>query len=147
MRQPDIAPISDSQYRLRENYVYEWMNDGRHNRLVIPKGFVYDGASIPRVFWFFGLRIDGLIRSAALCHDWLYSLSGDFQSRGNRGSHFYYIQYQDDQGAWVEQSRPWTREQADLLFARVMREAGYAKWKRRAAFIAVRLFGWLAWQG
>ena len=40
----------------------------------VPKGFVSDGASIPKMFW--GLIapcIDGRTIRAAIIHDWLYS--------------------------------------------------------------------------
>lgn len=144
MRQPDITPIAETRYKLREDYTYEYKHDGTLYRLTVPKGFKYDGSSVPWFLWWTGLRPDGLVRAAACLHDWLYSMSNDYPTPGNRDSHYYYIRYHKG-GEWIPQSKPWTRKQADKLFARAMREAGYAKWKRRAAYIAVRLFGWVPW--
>jgi hypothetical protein len=39
----------------------------------IPRGYVYDGASIPRIFWFLiGSPFEPVFAAAALVHDWFY---------------------------------------------------------------------------
>lgn len=40
---------------------------------------------------------------------------------------------------------PWTREDAGRLFARLMREQGVARWRRRAAYLAVRIVAAASW--
>ena len=51
-----------------ENWEYD-LPDGR--RVLIPKGFVFDGASIPRLLWFF-LSPTGLLLIPGLIHDFGY---------------------------------------------------------------------------
>ena len=42
------------------------LHGGVRRRILIPKGFVYDGASVPRLVWTLsGILPDGLIRAAA----------------------------------------------------------------------------------
>ncbi|MEW8044190.1 MAG: DUF1353 domain-containing protein [Candidatus Sedimenticola endophacoides] len=48
-------------------------------------------------------------------------------------------------GQWCATHGRWSRREADRLFARIMREAGVSRFKRRVAFIGVRLFGWFSW--
>jgi len=141
IKQPNITPISDLEYELVEDYVYTWEHNFRDQRLTIPKGFIFDGASVPQILWWTGLRPDGLLRAGALLHDWIYSMGS---KPGNNGSHHYYYDYHGN-GKWVVQVKPWTRKQSDQIFSRAMREAEYPKWKRRIAYIAVRLFGRGAW--
>ena len=40
--------------------------------IIIPKGYRFDGASVPRIFWWFIPRLDDRIL-AVLGHDWMYS--------------------------------------------------------------------------
>ncbi len=60
------------KWKLMENWKYELVaDDGKSNTIIIPKGFVFDGASIPRIFWFF-LSPIGLLLIPALIHDYGY---------------------------------------------------------------------------
>ncbi len=60
------------KWQLMENWQYELItDDGKLNTIIIPKGFVFDGASIPRIFWFF-LSPIGLLLIPALIHDYGY---------------------------------------------------------------------------
>ncbi len=137
--QPLIVPIAEDLYRLVETYSYEWDNAGIRNRLTIPAGFEFDGASAPRIIWTLtGIIPDGLIRAAALVHDFIYRHGGRLPA----GVHQVLVN-----GEWVDARGRWTRGQADKMFARLMREAGYSKTRRRAAYLGVRLFGWASWKG
>lgn len=151
--QPDILPVADRLYRLDEDYVYCWtIAAGEDNRfaepsevghqtryrIIVPAGFTYDGASVPRLLWTLtGIRPDGLIRAAALVHDWLYFYEG----RLPPGS----FQYLNAQGQWENVIGRWSRRDADRLFGRMLREAGVARRRRRWAYRAVRAFGWIPW--
>ncbi len=136
-KQPDVLPVTDKIYRLDEDYSYCWIKNSIENRISIPAGFRYDGASVPRLLWTItSIRRDGLIRAAALVHDWIYIHAG----RLPEGSHQYKVG-----GNWVDVYGRWKRKQADLLFARLMREADYSKTKRRLAYLAVRVFGRFSW--
>ena len=141
--QPDIEPLPGDRYRLRRDHLYEWehTSDGASTRyrLGVPAGFVYDGASVPRLLWTItGYLPDGLQREAALLHDWLYVHEGAPPPPS-------YRVFAEE--GWEDCPEVWTREAADRLFGRLMREAGVPKLRRRLAYRAVRLWGWLYWRG
>ena len=93
--------------------------------IAIKAGFVTDFASIP---WGANLIIRKLGRhtKASVIHDYLY------QNHSVTNGHVTYT---------------FTRKQADRIFLVAMEELGVAPWKRRSMWVAVRLAGWLAWNG
>jgi hypothetical protein len=137
---PVVRVLGPDRFELLRPYVYQWAApdfDGRRARLAIPMGFVFDYASVPRPVHAFIGRLDlGLV--APLMHDWLYAFGG----RLPVGSHEWLIG-----DTWQQVGEPWTRRDADRLFGRHMREEGVARWRRRSAYRAVRLFGSRAWGG
>lgn len=75
--QPSNLPVADGTYRLLDTYHYCWDLNGQQSRITVPEGFTYDGASVPRLAWTLsGITPDGLIRAAALIHDWIYNHAG-----------------------------------------------------------------------
>jgi len=83
-------------------------------RFTVPKGFQWDGASIPSVFWsfLFVTPFHHTVRRAGLLHDFMYSRHRD-------------------------------RALADALFLALMRDDG-ANWAQRTImYLAVRCFGWI----
>lgn len=125
-------------FRLTEDAAYTWCHaTGDHDalRLVVPSGFEHDFASVPRGLWWFISPID--LGIASIFHDWLYREGGGVTTLARRRG----------DGAWVELTDPWTRFDADRLFARMMREQGVSKLRRRAAFKAVHWFGGSGWRG
>lgn len=86
----------------------------------IPHGFEFDLASIPRFLWViippFSLSI-----TAPLIHDYLYNKRG------------------------IVENNTYTLSQTDKLFEKLMESEEVPRWKRKSAYIAVRLFGWLYW--
>ncbi len=109
-----------------------------YNRIAVPSGFTYDGASVPRIAWSItGIRPDGLLRAAAAVHDWIYQWKGQLP----RGSHAFRI----DEFPWQDAIGRWRRKDCDRLFGRMMREAGVPSVKRKMAYLAVRLLGGLSW--
>lgn len=80
--QPDIRPVGDCKdrlYMLYEDVVYNFIGVfGKHTgyfQLSIDFGFICDGQSSPRLFWFL-FRPDGVVRIGALSHDALYRTKG-----------------------------------------------------------------------
>lgn len=134
LTQPDLRPISDREYRLHSDYEYVWREGLARHRLFIPAGFVNDGASVPRAIWWL-IRPDGLIRAAALVHDYLYRYSGDLPVGA----------YTVDEMPMMGSARVFTRQEADDLFYQIMREAEVSAWKAWIAHKGVRLGGWRAW--
>ena len=146
IKQPYNMPIDgrphglkrDQTYLLMAEYIYKWDKNGETYRIVVPKGFIYDGASIPRLVWTLtGMRPDGLLRAAALVHDFLYEHKGKMP----KGTY----QMRSDK-RYTDLNDQWSRKNADKMFARILKESGVSRFKRRMACRAVRLGGWLAWR-
>lgn len=121
---PSVRPLPEHRWVLLAEYTHTWVHEGVEYSLSIPEGFVFDFASVPRIVWALISPMD-LGAAPPLVHDWMYHLRGrtpmlvDGRVRVPK----------------------WSRKDADRLFARMMREAGVAKWRRRMAYRAVRLFG------
>ena len=91
----------------------------RKKSLVVPAGFKWDGASVPRVFRPSVFSpIDPEAVRGSCGHDWIYET----------------------------QPEGWTRAEADLLFLCCLLEDGAPVRKALKAYIGVRLFGWIAWR-
>lgn len=130
--------VGEIAYMLSDPWFYSWRGrDGVYRRFNVPVGFIYDGASVPQIVWTVsGIIPDGLIRAAALVHDYLYVYRGAVP----RGTYQKLID-----GNWVDLEWVWTRREADKMFCRIMRESGVPRSKRRMAYRAVRLFGGGFW--
>lgn len=135
---PIRAPGDDPLYRVVQPWRYQWELPGRAvQRLIIPRDFEVDGASVPRLLWTLtGITPDGLHRAAALAHDFLYRYAGHLPAGGHQ------VRLP---GGWVDAGHLWTREEADRLFARILRECGVGRFRRRLMYLGVRLGGWRAW--
>lgn len=92
----------------------------RGHLIRIPKGFLCDLASIPRIFRPI-LSVNGDHREAAILHDWLY------YKKGHAALSIF------------------TREECDKLFLEAMLESGVSKAKSYLMFAGVRVGGWVAW--
>lgn len=110
--------ITQSDYNIHVHYLGddgEW----KHTDVLVPFGFEFDLASIPRFAWRIIAPFE-LSLVAPLVHDWIYhnvGLMGRF-----------------------------SRREADRVFRYLMEESGIAKWRVKAAYSAVRLFGGRAWK-
>jgi hypothetical protein len=87
-------------------------------KFLIPRRFESDGASVPRLFW----RIvfpnsDSHVTTAGICHDFIYR----------------------------RQPADWTRAEADRMFYALLIEHGAGFSAAWCAYLAVRLFGGIAW--
>lgn len=143
INQPANRPIGKRKYRLTEDFFYtlpKWLEAELKltTETIAPffsvlEGSVNDGASVNRIAWTTtGIRPDGLIRAAALVHDFLYIQKGvvtDIPAI-NRialiGSHASRITL--------------TRKQVDRLFYHMMIESGMGKVKAKLAYFGVRWF-------
>lgn len=109
-----LEPYGDRKWILKEEYVYE-ING---YCLKVPKGFVTDLASVPRVLWVF-FPPYGKYTEAAVVHDYLYSEINDTGIN---------------------------RELADKIFNHIMKELGVSFYKRNSMYRAVRTFGEASWK-
>jgi hypothetical protein len=104
--------VAGEYWILLEDFTYE---DGNY-KVTVPKGFKFDLASIPRLFWRLTAPHE-LGLAGPLVHDYLYR-HGGYVPSGN-----------------------FSRSDADWIFFNIMREARVPAWRRWIAYIAVRLFG------
>ncbi len=130
-KQPENVPVGENYYRLTEDYVY---NITPTLRIRVLSDFYWDGASIPKAFYWF-LRRDGRIRAASLIHDAIYTNGVFLRNQYLLGS------------TWRCNPRSLSRKTADKLFYNLMIEASISKWKANIAYRCVRLFGKKHWKG
>ena len=90
--------------------------------LIIPAGFRFDLASVPRLFWPLIAPFD-LSLEAPLVHDFLY--------RFHQPAGF---------------ARPFRRGQVDRLLRVIAKREGVCCWRRSLAWLAVRVAGFWAWR-
>jgi len=151
LTQPDARPIKLTKkerkkhgikwgrtaYVLNNDWCYKWEIEGRIRRINMPKGFIYDLASVPRAGALIGIHPDGLHRAAATIHDWIYEHEGELP----KGSYQEFID-----GEWVDLDDVWIRENADRIFCRIMKESGVGRKRRWIMFKVVHRLGWIAWR-
>ena len=109
------------RWEVVEGYVYNYDGDN----LLIPKGFVFDGASIPRLFWAV-LSPTGLLLIPGLFHDYGYRydyLWCDGQ-KWNDGA---------GKAFW------------DKLFLEIGEEVNGVHFANWIAWSALKIGGWVAW--
>lgn len=96
----------------------------QNRRVVIPRGYLTDGASVPRPFWSF-VPPWGQYGQAAVMHDWLCE----------------YLRVWDTKEAkWIKI----TREECDNIFNDAMRSLGVSNTTRRIMYGAVKAYSHLA---
>lgn len=95
---------------------YLW-KDPIHGDIIVPEGFIFDGASIPEWAWSLILTnpFDEGVVQAALVHDWLYT------------------------------THEVPRAEADAIFYEILTDQEVSNHKRLIMYLAVRTFGALAW--
>lgn len=114
---PNILPVLGKGL-----HDYQVAQDWRCYGLVVPAGFMCDGASIPRILWVFRPP-DGLHRAGDVWHDWGYA---------NRGRRYPYPDL--------------SRAQVDRGFREIMILSGVKPWVAWIMWAAVRVGGWLPWR-
>ena len=98
--------IGTGSYRLKEPLIY----DGKI-KIVVPAGFIYDGASVPKLFTNVFPKSGARYDRAACLHDFLYA------------------------------TRMFNRKKCDEIFLEAMKFDKMTKWKAWIIYKSVRLFG------
>jgi Protein of unknown function (DUF1353) len=111
---PLVRAFGDNNYWIVAEEM-TWTIGNTSEKIVIPKGFVTDFASIPQSLWSLGLSPQGRYSRAAVVHDYLY---------------------------W---SQSCTRSQADRLLVIAMKESQVGKFDEVAIYEGVNTFGASAW--
>lgn len=110
----NLKPINDGKCILEADYIY--LINGF--LITVPKGFITDGASIPKSLqWIYDPY--GKYIKAAVIHDYLYSKYNDTGIN---------------------------RTLADKIFDFIMKETGVNAKTRRKFYVAVKYFGKIFWQ-
>ena len=108
---------------------YSYLHKGV--RLFIPKGFIFDGASIPRPFWWI-LEPTGLLLIPSIFHDYAYQHD--------------YLWHMLPEGPAM-----WKRGAGKAFWDKLFLEIGEAvngvHFANRVAWLSVTVGGWWAWQG
>ena len=90
--------------------------DGRVFEIVVGDGFTFDGCSTPRFLWrVTGHPLEVPRVAAALAHDWVYA------------------------------AQLTSRKTADQIYREICRQVGMSRVRAFAEYLALRAFGWLAW--
>ena len=129
----DCPGVAVKQKDASEDYVvYEdyQFNLGQY-RVTAWKGFEYDRASIPPVFWALRLDKDSLSNVAPLFHDLMYRHGGALPAKGKVSP----------------SGKTFTRDETDLIFRDLMKRCGVSKARRELAYIAVSTMGKSSWKG
>ena len=123
------------RYRLLDDFAYDREFADAVERIIVPAGFTFDGASIPRAAWSaVGLTPGGPILAAATVHDLLYRFDGKLPSGC--------LLERDYGDEWRELDYTFTRKEADAIFREIMRTTGaFRGLQIWAAHAAVRVFG------
>lgn len=103
----------------------------RGEKIVIPKGFVFDGASIPRILWAI-LSPTGLLLIQGLIHDY--------------GYRYDYIWIYDSNGVAYKGHKNAGQDYWDNFFYEVGYEVNGIRALNRLAWVALTLFGKFAWE-
>ena len=71
LAKPFVWLMEPRQWEVMKDWCYLLRKDGQTIKLIVPAGFYFDGASIPRLLWFF-LSPTGLFLIPGLVHDYGY---------------------------------------------------------------------------
>lgn len=106
-------------------------------KILIPSGFRYDGASVPRFLWAIIDPLD-LSEAAPLVHDYLYRNAGlDVPV---------YVLAADSKTVIPCSEMRFSKEFADDMFRDIMNRWDVTPWKEHAAFYGVKYFAGFAWR-
>lgn len=103
------------RWKVYKTFIYQIGHKGSNNLVVVPEGFITDGASIPRFLWVFVGHPFAEYAQAAVLHDFLYS------------------------------RKYFPRKECDEIFREAMGVLGVVALKIMAMYQGVRKFGWIPW--
>jgi len=118
------------KWKLLENSDFKIFVDNSTVVVTIPKGYVFDGASIPRPFWFL-LSPTGLLLIPALIHDYGYCYNQLWEKRNGK-----YFPFKKDSG----------RVFWDKLFWKIGKDINNVPVIDFFAFLGVYFFGIFTWR-
>jgi hypothetical protein len=108
-----VRSYNETKWQLTEAFKFYFEENNQKTDIIVPKDFITDFASVPRVLWSI-LPPTGRYTKAAVLHDYLYSNSSKLD---------------------------FNRKQCDEMFLQAMEILGVKKWVRNTIYRAVRIFG------
>ena len=108
--------IDVQKWKILENFIFYRGSINDNDVYLVPRGFITDGASVPRQLWSIMPPVGAKYSKAAVIHDMLYA------------------------------TEMVTRAEADKIFLEAMKVLKVSKWKRWSMYLAVRAAGWRVWQ-
>jgi hypothetical protein len=111
-----VAPFDDQSWIVAAEYAYQSTEVCPGLKIVVPAGFVTDGASVPRILWNV-LPPFGLHFTASVVHDYLYRALAHLISR----------------------------KVADKIFLEILKRDGVPAFRRKTMYQAVRKCGYAAY--
>lgn len=126
---PKVEPVIDQEvWRLTEDFRVEI--DGA--LIVVPKGFLTDGASIPRFLWrFCGHPMQTKRFPIAVTHDFIYAEGGKLEGRNSLRP----------------QPPTITRRDADAIYRDGLTALNFPRLAASLEYWMIRLFGGKHWEG
>jgi hypothetical protein len=141
---PLTRPVAKQKYMLCEEFTYTWATKSKRVfRIIVPNGFIFDGASVPKIFWSFIRPMAGDMMAAALVHDYIYRHNGDMPI--GRFQEYKREHNKNEEGVWINSDIIIGRKYGDAIFEQIMAAAGRG-WTRKIAHRAVNIGGWLSWR-
>ena len=110
-----VKHLDGRRWELMKEFSYHIGSEESKEVILVPKGFITDFASIPRLFWSIIGHPTGRYGKSAVIHDFLYA------------------------------TQTTTRRRADKIFLEAMKVLKVSWWRRRAMWIAVRSWAWIPW--
>lgn len=98
--------------------------------VIVPRGFLTDMASVPKIFWNLLAKDDPEYLKSALVHDWIYFNQGFIPVVNKRGQ---------------DENLNLKRSEADIYFREGAKVLGASWMKRNSIYWAVRMGGRSAW--
>jgi hypothetical protein len=114
----EITPAGHAKMKVAEEFIcLVTMVPGIHHAVTIPEGYIFDGATIPRLVWsVIGHPFDPKYIDAAAVHDWYCDRAAELRD------------YQ-------------LRVIGDAVFFALLRRAGVSWLKRSSMYLVVRIYG------
>jgi hypothetical protein len=140
MEQPKIKKIKSKKnfflklfthwfsFELIEDYKFSFFHNDKEHFFTIPKGFIYDGATIPWYTWgYFKILPIGTHNPATIIHDFIYFHEGKLV---------------DDNGEKIVV----TRKFCDTLYKNQLIDLGYPIPNSYKIYRGTRIFGVIFWR-
>ena len=128
-----LITLTISEFVLLKYWVIAFKRGDQYYEITVPKGFVCDLASIPRILWW--LISSHELGTAPILHDYLYK---------KKGKILYTHRVSPHHSRTI--SSGFTRKESDKLWSALMRQQRVGPYQRFVSYWAVRLFGWTYWR-